>query len=84
MAQVEALVGERTRVVKGLRGQGWVLPETHADFVWFGLGDRTMERAAEAKAAGVLVRPFAGHGIRVSIGDPEANDAFLKVASAWR
>jgi histidinol-phosphate aminotransferase len=84
MAQVEALVGERTRVVEGLRGQGWVLPETHANFVWFDLGEQTMERAAEAKAARVLVRPFAGHGIRVSIGDPEANDAFLKVASAWR
>ncbi|WP_129787474.1 histidinol-phosphate transaminase [Promicromonospora panici] len=84
MAHVEALVGERTRVVESLRGQGWVLPETHANFVWFDLGEQTMERAAEAKAAGVLVRPFAGHGIRVSIGSPEANDAFLKVASAWR
>ncbi|MEU4386650.1 histidinol-phosphate transaminase [Promicromonospora sp. NPDC023805] len=84
MAQVEALVGERTRVVEGLRGQGWVLPETHANFVWFDLGERTMECAAEAKTAGVLVRPFAGHGIRVSIGDPKANDAFLTVASSWR
>jgi histidinol-phosphate aminotransferase len=82
--RVEALVGERTRVVESLRGQGWVLPETHANFVWFDLGEQTMERAADAQAAGVLVRPFAGHGIRVSIGSPEANDAFLKVASAWR
>jgi histidinol-phosphate aminotransferase len=84
MERVEALVGERARVVESLRGQGWVLPETHANFVWLDLGDSTSERAAEAKEAGVLVRPFAGHGIRVSIGDPEANDAFLKVASAWR
>jgi histidinol-phosphate aminotransferase len=82
--RVDALVGERDRVVESLRGQGWVLPETHANFVWFDLGEQTMERAAEAKAAGVLVRPFAGHGIRVSIGSPEANDAFLKVALAWR
>jgi histidinol-phosphate aminotransferase len=82
--RVEALVGERTRVVESLRDQGWVLPETHANFVWFDLGEPTMERAAQAKEAGVLVRPFAGHGIRVSIGDPEANDAFLAVASAWR
>ncbi|MFD2793858.1 histidinol-phosphate transaminase [Promicromonospora vindobonensis] len=82
--RVEALVDERTRVVESLRGQGWVLPETHANFVWFDLGERTMERAAQAKDAGVLVRPFAGHGIRVSIGDPEANDAFLDVAANWR
>lgn len=84
MAQVEALVGERERLVASLHDQGWVLPETHANFVWFDLGEQTMERAAEAKAAGVLVRPFAGHGIRVSIGEPEANDVFLRVASAWR
>ena len=84
MSHVEALVGERTRVVESLRGQGWVLPETHANFVWFDLGEQTSERAAEAKAAGVLVRPFAGDGVRVSIGEPEANDAFLQIASAWR
>lgn len=84
MARVEALVAERTRVTGALRDQGWDLPETQANFVWFGLGEATTERAAAAKAAGVLVRPFAGDGIRVSIGDPEANDAFLRVASAWR
>ena len=33
---------------------------------------------------GVLVRPFAGDGLRVSIGEPEANDAFLAVAAGWR
>jgi histidinol-phosphate aminotransferase len=82
--RVEALVGERGRVVESLLGQGWVLPETQANFVWFDLGERTMERAAQARSAGVLVRPFAGHGIRVSIGSPEANDAFLEVASSWR
>lgn len=84
MERVETLVGERARVVEALRDQGWDLPETHANFVWFDLGERTSELAAEAKAAGVLVRPFAGDGIRVSIGDPEANDAFLRVAAAWR
>ncbi|WP_369370216.1 histidinol-phosphate transaminase [Promicromonospora sp. Populi] len=84
LERVEALVGERTRVVGSLRDQGWDLPETQANFVWFGLGESTMQRAAEAKAAGVLVRPFAGDGLRVSIGEPEANDAFLTIASAWR
>ena len=82
--RVDALVAERTRVTDALREQGWDLPETHANFVWFPLGDATMDRAAEATAAGVLVRPFAGDGLRVSIGEVEANDAFLAVAAAWR
>ncbi len=84
LERVDALVAERTRVADALREQGWDLPESHANFVWFGLGDRTTARAAEATAAGVLVRPFAGDGLRVSIGEVEANDAFLAVARAWR
>jgi histidinol-phosphate aminotransferase len=30
------------------------------------------------------VRPFAGDGVRVSIGETEANDIFLAVAAEWR
>ena len=34
-------------------------------------------------AAGVAVRPFGAEGARVSIGDHDANDAFLSVAQAY-
>jgi len=84
LERVEALVTERTRVTGALREQGWDLPDTQANFVWFGLGEATVQRAAEAKEAGVLVRPFAGDGLRVSIGETEANDAFLEIAATWR
>ena len=30
-----------------------------------------------------MVRPFAGEGARVSIGDPAGNDVFLKVAAGF-
>jgi histidinol-phosphate aminotransferase len=52
--------------------------------VWFGLGERTLEAAALAREAGVLVRPYAPDGVRVTIGSPHENDAFLRVAAAWR
>jgi histidinol-phosphate aminotransferase len=84
MQRVDALVAERERVVAALATQGWELPESQANFVWFPLGEATMARAAEAREAGVLVRPFAGDGLRVSIGEVEANDAFLEVAKGWR
>ena len=41
-------------------------------------------RAAEAASAGVVVRPFAGEGIRVSVGEPEATDLFCEIAAGWR
>ena len=34
--------------------------------------------AALAEEAGITVRPFAGEGVRVTIGEPEANDVFLR------
>lgn len=32
----------------------------------------------------MVVRPFAGEGVRVTIGEAEANDVFLKVAKSFR
>lgn len=84
LARVDTIVTERTRLADGLRDQGWDLPESQANFVWMELGQRTAERAAEAAAAGVIVRPFAGEGVRVSVGEHEATDIFLRVAAGWR
>jgi histidinol-phosphate aminotransferase len=84
LERVGALVEERSRVWHALRDQGWDVPATEANFVWMPLGTRTAEFAAECEAAGVMVRPFAGDGARVTIGETEANDVFLKVAADWR
>ncbi|HEU5044929.1 MAG TPA: histidinol-phosphate transaminase [Nocardioidaceae bacterium] len=84
LERVEALVSERTRVLEALREQGWEVPDAQGNFVWLALGDRTVEFARAAEAEGVMVRPFAGDGARVSIGEPAGNDVFLKVAAAFR
>jgi histidinol-phosphate aminotransferase len=84
LARVEALVEERTRVVTVLAEQGWTLPEAQANFVWLRLGERTMDFAAACAEAGVVVRPFAGEGVRVTIGESEGNDLFLQTAERFR
>ncbi|MBW1601721.1 histidinol-phosphate transaminase [Streptomyces sp. JJ66] len=83
LERVEALVAERSRVSRELVAQGWTVPETHANFVWLRLGERTANFAAAAQAAGVVVRPFAGEGVRVTIGEREANDLFLETTSKF-
>jgi histidinol-phosphate aminotransferase len=83
LERVETVVKERARVSEALRADGWTVPETEANFVWLRLGDHTTEFAAACEAAGIAVRPFAGEGARISIGTPQANDAFLAVASAF-
>jgi histidinol-phosphate aminotransferase len=84
LERVEALVAERTRVVDSLRDLGWDVPEAQGNFVWLDLGERTAAFAAAAEQAGVMVRPFAGEGVRVSIGEPAGNDVLLAVAAELR
>ena len=83
LERVDALVAERTRVQDGLREAGWDVPEAQGNFVWFELGDRTADFAAAADALGIVVRPFAGEGARVSIGEDEANDRVLELARSF-
>ncbi|HEY7146025.1 MAG TPA: histidinol-phosphate transaminase [Streptosporangiaceae bacterium] len=81
--RVEAVVAERARVCAALAGQGWTVPQTEANFVWLPLGADTLDFGEACFGAGVSVRPFAGDGARVTIGDRAANDAFLSVAAAF-
>ena len=81
--RVDAVVAERDRMVDALRQRGWHLPDTQANFVWLPVGDQTVALAADAAAHGLLVRPFAGEGIRITVGDPAANDRVLALAAEW-
>jgi histidinol-phosphate aminotransferase len=83
LERVETVVKERDRVRSALLADGWAVPATEANFVWLRLGEHTTEFAAACERSGIAVRPFAGEGARVSIGTPEANDAFLAVAHAF-
>ncbi len=84
LVRVEALVVERARISAALAAQGWTVPDSQANFVWLRLGERTVDFATACAAAGVVVRPFPGDGVRVTIGEVEANDIFLSVAEAFR
>ncbi|GAA0469725.1 MULTISPECIES: histidinol-phosphate transaminase [Streptomyces] len=84
LERVDALVAERTRVAGALVAQGWTVPESQANFVWLRLGERTVDFARACEQAGAVIRPFPGEGVRVSIGETEANDIFLKAAEAFR
>jgi histidinol-phosphate aminotransferase len=83
LARVETTVKERERVRGALLGQGWTVPPTEANFVWLRLGEATLDFAEHCAAVGVAVRPFAGEGVRISIGSAEENDVFLAVADTF-
>ncbi|MCV7109074.1 histidinol-phosphate transaminase [Mycolicibacterium chitae] len=84
LARTDAVVAERARVSAALRAAGYAFPDSQANFVWLPLGpERTadfVERAAEAR---LLLRPYGTDGVRVTIGAPHENDAFLAFATDW-
>jgi histidinol-phosphate aminotransferase len=84
LERVDALVAERSRVVDALRRQGWDVPDAQGNFYWLALGAQTVQFARATMHAGVTVRPFPGDGVRVTVGEPEANDLLVEAAAAWR
>src|SRR3954470_16198959 len=76
-ARCAAVVAERDRLTAALRERGLDVPDSQANFVWLPVGERTAALAAALEARAVITRPFAGEGIRVSVGTPEEDDVFL-------
>jgi histidinol-phosphate aminotransferase len=83
MERVDMVVKERARVRDELLAQGWSVPSSEANFVWLRLAEDTQDFTAACERVGISIRPFGDEGARVSIGDKEANDAFLAVARAY-
>ena len=73
-------VAERERVRNALLEGGYDVPPSQANFVWLPLGERSAEFATFCLDGRVVVRPFAGEGVRVTVGTDTENDAFLALA----
>ncbi len=76
-SRVDAILAERARVEVELAADGWPLPNHQGNFVWLATGARTDAIALDLERQGVVIRPFSGEGIRVTIGTPAENDRFL-------
>ncbi|GGP36988.1 histidinol-phosphate transaminase [Saccharothrix coeruleofusca] len=83
MVRCRAVVAERTRVTGELRHAGYEVPDSQANFVWLPLGERTAAFNEHCLAHKVVVRAFLGDGARVTVGEPEENDAFLAAARSF-
>jgi histidinol-phosphate aminotransferase len=76
------VISERERVTEALRKLYPDVPTSQANFVWLPLGDQAVAFGAACEKRGVIVRPFAGDGVRITIGKPEENDALLAAAES--
>jgi histidinol-phosphate aminotransferase len=79
LASVAKLAAERDRVADALQGLGFTPVPSDANFILFGHFDDPAAAWKSYLDQGVLIREIGipGH-LRVSIGTPEENDAFLR------
>lgn len=85
LARVDAVVAERARVLARLAKDGWRPPDAQGNFVWLAAGAQTVALAAflGQQAPPILVRPFPGEGVRITVGSPQENDHVLAALAAY-
>jgi histidinol-phosphate aminotransferase len=72
-----AVAAERDRLTTALRDRGIDVADSQANFLWLPVGEEALPLAAALEARAVITRPFAGEGVRVTVGAPEEDDVFL-------
>ncbi len=80
--RVAVVAERRDRLASGLREVGWDVPQAQGNFVWLPAGDRSLEVAAAFEAAGLIVRPFDGDGVRISVGEEESVEKVVQIAES--
>ncbi|MDT7547383.1 MAG: histidinol-phosphate aminotransferase [Actinomycetota bacterium] len=80
LARVATIRAEREPLRTALRDLGYDVPPAQGNFVWLPVGPDTLRVADVFDQAGVLVRPFDGDGIRITV--TTADDRERVVAAA--
>ncbi len=82
VARVAEVVAERDRVTRGLVELGFNVPDSDANFVWLPVGEHAAVLGEYCERAGVVLRSFAGVGVRATIGTHDENERLLRVLGA--
>jgi histidinol-phosphate aminotransferase len=76
---VRRVLAERSKLADGLRRLDINVVEGQGNFVWVPLeGSRATRIAKHLAESGVVVQPFPGHGVRISVGTPAQTEQALR------
>lgn len=74
------VVSERERMREGIRRD---LPESGGNFIYLPLGADTPAFVEFAETYGLMVRGYQEDGVRISVGEEEANSQAIRAVNAW-
>ena len=81
LIRVTHILKERTRVSEALTAQGWKLSDSQGNFVWLRIPGKTAILTKSAAEVGLSVRPYGDEGVRVTIGEDEANTRLIEMCA---
>jgi histidinol-phosphate aminotransferase len=81
-ARVDEVVAERGRLSRALRDLGLAIPQSEANFVWLDIPAQAAALGSFSERRGVVMRVFAGVGVRITVGTVEENDRVVAVLEA--
>ncbi|MFS4093805.1 histidinol-phosphate transaminase [Streptomyces sp. AF1A] len=82
--RVDSVVAERERLRGELVSLGWQVRPGHANSVWLAAPDPVDAGAVALTVAGVQARHYPGEGLRLTVGDRNANDTVLTALAQMR
>jgi histidinol-phosphate aminotransferase len=83
LAHCRDIAAERDRVRAGLLALGYPVANSQANFVWLPLGEQADAFTKHCLEHKLVIRPFSGDGVRVTISDADDNELFLAAARTW-
>ncbi|MGW4562552.1 histidinol-phosphate transaminase [Streptomyces sp. NPDC004561] len=82
--RVDSIVAERERLRHELVSLGWRVRPSHANSLWLATPDPIDEGATALTEAGVQARHYPGEGLRLTVGNRNANDTVVTVLAGLR
>lgn len=81
-SRIDVLVERRDLIVGRLRDIGWHIPSPQGNFIWLPATENSEFIASSFEEAGLIVRPFPGAGVRITVGEEETSDLISATAAA--
>ncbi|MFD7586852.1 pyridoxal phosphate-dependent aminotransferase, partial [Kitasatospora sp. NPDC059811] len=76
--RIAEIAAERERLRAELLGLGWTVAPSLTNFLWVVAPGDQLPLRTELERRGVAVRYYAGQGIRIAVGEKDANDAVIE------
>ena len=82
--QVGVIKEERAKLLAALAAQGWRVPQSQSNFLWFEFAGQNPRFEEICRSNGITVRRFGEEGIRVTVAESTGSLRLLRSLEQFR